>query len=89
MIVKFLKEITTYLYIPTKAAACQGNIQTLFDLFNAIMVNSKEEIYEDEEKGRVQFDKDSLAFAMGIKLFNREEMIQYLGHFILQKKSPV
>jgi len=54
------------------------------EIFHDFMVFSAEEV--DLELERI--DKESEAYKVGVELYFQNEMIHYLGDFILQEKSP-
>ena len=60
-------------------------IEVFLGMFHDIMVYSAEEILAGAE----QPDSNSEAYKIGIKVFFNNDMIQNLGHFILQEKSPL
>jgi len=57
---------------------------SFIDIFQALMVNSAEEIATDN----VKVDKESDAFKTGVELYYKYDMLRYLGDFVLQENSP-
>lgn len=54
------------------------------DIFYSFMVHSA----DDVRAGCVEFDKESEAYKVGVELYFKNDMIKYLGDFVLQENSP-
>jgi len=54
-------------------------------MFLDLMVHSAEETLTDNSG----YDKNSEAYRIGMKTFFDEEMLLYVGHFLLGTKSPI
>ena len=48
------------------------------------MVQSADDVYQD----RKEFNSDSDAYKTGVEIYFINNMIQHLGDFVLQEKSP-
>jgi len=57
---------------------------SFLEIFYAFMVFSSEDIDADKET----YDSTSDAYKVGVELFFMNDMIRYLGDFILQENSP-
>ena len=83
VLLRFLNTLVAILH--EKAPKHPSWIGVLLGMFHDIMVYSAEEIMAGADAP----DSESEAYKIGMKVFFNNDMIQSLGHFILQEKSPL
>jgi len=59
-------------------------MDAFLSIFYSFMVQSADDVYQD----RKEFNSDSDAYKTGVEIYFINNMIQHLGDFVLQEKSP-